>query len=192
MLFRRGAAVKLDDRHRMQTLRLAWKAMEFRTATPEEFEEAGRVTALAYREFVPSDSPKEWLDYLDRIADIQRRAGRTTIVVAVDGGAILGSATLEIDGRTEAEDARRLDPDEAHIRMLGVDPAARGRGAARGIMAECERLTLEAGRTRITLNTTDRMQAAQRMYASRGYQRLPDETLSDGFLLMAFEKRLDG
>ena len=56
MLFRRGAAVKLDDRHRMQTLRLAWKAMEFRTATPEEFEEAGRVTALAYREFVPCAS----------------------------------------------------------------------------------------------------------------------------------------
>src|SRR6266436_4106236 len=149
--------------------------VEFRVARPEEYEEAGRVTALAYREFVPPDAPQDWNDYLDRIADVAGRAERTKIVIAVEGATVVGSATLEIYGRTEADDDRVPDPDEAHIRMLGVDPAARGRGVAKGIMAECERLSLDAGRTRITLNTTSRMQAAQNMYEALGYERFPDQ-----------------
>src|SRR5437879_849920 len=123
--------------------------MEFRVARPEEHVEAGRVTALAYREFVPDEASKDWWDYLERIADVPARAARTVIVVGLDGSSVLGSATLELDGRTEADDEKPLDPDEAHIRMLGVDPEARGRGVAKGIMAECERIALEAGRTRI-------------------------------------------
>jgi ribosomal protein S18 acetylase RimI-like enzyme len=164
--------------------------MEFRLARPDEYAEAGRVTALAYREFVPEDAPNGWTDYLDRIADVPGRAPRTTIVVAVEDGTVLGSATLEIDGRTEEEDDRALDPDEAHIRMLGVDPAARGRGVAKGIMAECERIALDAGRTRMTLNTTSIMQAAQSMYESLGYRKLTDEMLPNGFVLMSYQKSL--
>ena len=166
--------------------------MEFRLARPEEYAEAGRVTALAYREFVPDDESREWLAYLDRIANVSDRAARTRIVVAVEDGRVLGSATLEVDGRTEEDDERPLEPDEAHIRMLGVDPNARGRGVAKGIMAGCEGLALEAGRTRMTLNTTNMMQAAQKMYESLGYQKLPDQTLPSGFVLMAYQKQLSG
>ena len=40
-------------------------AIEVRRALPQEYEEAGRVTALAYREFVrPEDAG--WNEYLDR------------------------------------------------------------------------------------------------------------------------------
>ncbi len=58
-------------------------------------------------------------------------------MVAVEDGHVLGSLTLEIDGRVrdDEEEQRPLDPGEAHIRMLGVDPAVRSRGVARALMA---------------------------------------------------------
>ena len=121
-------------------------------ATREEYAEAGRVTALAYREFATPGNP-DWEPYLARIADVSSRAARTTVLVAIEDGRILGSTTLELDARVELDPERNLDPDEAHIRMLGVDPAARGRGVARALMDESIARARRAGRARITLNT---------------------------------------
>lgn len=166
--------------------------MEVREARPEEYVGAGKVTADAYREFVRPEDPGDWHAYLERIADVAERAGRTTIVVAVEDGRVLGSSTLEIDGRTEPDEDDPVPADEAHIRMLGVDPSARGRGVAKAIMAECIRLAREAGKTRMTLNTTQRMRAARHMYESLGFERGPDEVFPDGFVLLSYAKRIDG
>jgi hypothetical protein len=68
-------------------------AIEVREATPDEYAEAGRVTAEAYREFVPNDDDGDWERYLARMADVAERAGRTRIMVAVDEGRIVGSRT---------------------------------------------------------------------------------------------------
>jgi ribosomal protein S18 acetylase RimI-like enzyme len=153
--------------------------VEIRQARPEEFEEAGRVTAEAYREFVLPGEHR-WEDYLAHIADVAERAPRTRILVAVEDGRILGSATLE------------LAPEEAHIRMLGVAPDARGRHVATALMAACEHDAREAGRTRVTLHTTLRMTVAQAMYASLGYRRLQDRVFPDGFVLLSYTKHLAG
>lgn len=162
--------------------------IEVREATPEEYAEAGRVTASAYREFVRN---ADWEEYLGRIADVADRAARTTILVAVEDGAILGSLTLELGTRVrDDEDQRPLDPDEAHVRMLGVDPAVRRRGVARLLMLAAEDATAAHGRRRITLNTTPRMRAAQEMYVSLGYRRLEDRVFPDGFVLLGYEKTL--
>jgi ribosomal protein S18 acetylase RimI-like enzyme len=74
--------------------------------------------------------------------------------------------------------------------MLGVDPSARRRGIARTLMAEAERLARDAGKGEITLNTTERMQAAQRMYEALGYERIEDTVFPDGFVLLGYRKRL--
>jgi ribosomal protein S18 acetylase RimI-like enzyme len=158
-----------------------------REATPDDHVGAGEATAEAYREFVVAGS--DWERYLERIRDLPGRAGRTVIVVAEDGGRLVGSATLELEGRTEA-DAEPLPPDVAHIRMLGVHPDARGRGVGRRLMEACEARALAAGRTVMTLNTTQRMEAAQRMYESMGYVRGADEVFPDGFVLLSYAKRL--
>jgi ribosomal protein S18 acetylase RimI-like enzyme len=161
-----------------------------RKAGPAEYAEAGRVTASAYRALLrPDDDLEDWESYLGRIADVADRARRTLILVAVIGEAIVGSATLELDGRTE-EDDDPLDPERAHIRMLGVDPAAQGRGAGRALMRACEERARAAGKARITLHTTERMQVAQRMYEALGYERSEDHVFPDGFRLLGFEKEL--
>jgi ribosomal protein S18 acetylase RimI-like enzyme len=147
-------------------------AIEVRRALPQEYEEAGRVTALAYREFVrPEDD--DWDRYLERIADVGGRAGRTVVLVAVEDGRILGSATLELEGRTEEREPP-VPPDEAHLRMLGVHPQARRRGVARMLMEASIDEARRAGKRRLTLNTTHRMRAAQAMYEGLGFDRMED------------------
>ena len=160
--------------------------VEIREARPEEYEETGAVTARAYQEFFSETEPHS---YLDEIADVAGRAPRTTILVAVDGDRIIGSATLELDGRTSGE-AGALAPDEAHIRMLGVHPDARGVGVGKLLMAECEARARKAGRTRMTLHTTTLMRAAREMYVSLGYERSEDHVFPDGFVLLGFTKQL--
>jgi ribosomal protein S18 acetylase RimI-like enzyme len=166
-------------------------ATEVREARPEEYVEAGRVTAEAYREFVrPGDD--DWERYLVRIADVRARAEQTTIMVAVEDDRVLGSLTLELDGRVRDGDQehRPLDPGEAHIRMLGVDPATRARGVARALMSASEARAREAGKTFMTLHTTQRMEAAQAMYERLGYERLDDRVYPDGFVLLGYRKQL--
>ena len=163
-------------------------AIEVRRALPQEYEEAGTVTALAYREFVrPGDD--DWNRYLDRIADVGDRAQRTVVLVAVENGRILGSATLELEGRTE-EDEPPLLPDEAHLRMLGVHPDARRRGVAGMLMDASMQEARHAGKRRLTLNTTRRMRAAQAMYEALGFERMEDRVFPDGFVLLGYQKRL--
>ena len=154
---------------------------------PEEHEEAGQVTALAYREFaVPGDVG--WDEYLERIADVARRAGRALVLGAFRDGRVLGTVTVELDGRIEGGHERDpLDPDEAHIRMLGVGPEARGEGIGRMLMEAAVVEARAAGKRRMTLGTTERMVAAQRLYESMGFARGPDQVFDDGFRLRNYE-----
>jgi ribosomal protein S18 acetylase RimI-like enzyme len=160
-----------------------------REAREDEHDEAGRVTAGAYAEFAPVGD-EDWHGYLARIADVSERAARTTIVVAVDGERIVGSATLELTARVEEPEDPPLRPHEAHIRMLGVDPSARGSGIGTLLMAACERLAIDEGKTLMTLHTTRRMRAAQRMYERLGYVRDEDRVFPDGFVLLSYHKDL--
>jgi ribosomal protein S18 acetylase RimI-like enzyme len=158
--------------------------IEVRPARPEEYEETGRVTALAYREFADGESRER---YLDLIADVGSRADIAVVLAAFDEGRILGSATLELDRRIEDDDPE-LPPDEAEIRMLGVDPDQRGRGVARALVDACFAWAAEAGKTRMRLHTTQRMKVAQAMYGSMGFERLSDRVFPDGFVLLTYEK----
>ena len=47
-----------------------------------------------------------------------------------------------------------------------------------------------AGETRLTLHTTQRMNAAQAMYEDLGFHRTEDRVFPDGFVLVGYEKRL--
>ena len=116
--------------------------MEVRRVRPDEYEDAGRVTALAYSEFGPKTSADPslrkrdddgWDEYFERLADVRSRAEMAIVLVAVEDGRVLGSATLELKQRVSLTHGP-LGPGQAHIRMLGVDPAARGPGGGRGLM----------------------------------------------------------
>lgn len=157
--------------------------MEIREATAEEHAEAGRVTAAAYEGLVRDPS------YLERIAAVADRAPRTVILVAVDDGTIVGSLTLELSRRVNPDDDP-LEAHRAHIRMLGVAPDHQGRGIGKALMHDAEARARAAGKTEMTLHTTEPMATARAMYVGLGYERSPDDVLPDGFVLMGYRKEL--
>ena len=158
-------------------------SMEIRTVRPEEYAEAGRVTALAYQEFVPPDPEPGWSDYLAMLADVDGRAGRTLVLVAVEDGRVVGTATVELE-RTIGDEGE-LQPGQANLRMLGVDPAARGKGVGRALVEASLESARTAGKKVMTLRTTTLMKVAQRMYEAMGFERDPgrDEAFPEVSLL---------
>ena len=164
--------------------------MEVRPPTSDEFTAAGRVTADAYREFAKPGAG-DWDEYLLELANVAGRVDRTDVFVAVEDGRILGCVTLELD-QALGDDDKVLPPGVSCIRMLGVDRAARGRGAGRALVQRCIDRSREAGKATVTLRTTRPMKAAQRLYASMGFQRDParDMVYESGFTLLAFRLEL--
>jgi GNAT superfamily N-acetyltransferase len=78
----------------------------------------------------------------------------------------------------------------ACLRMLGVDPSARGRGIGRALVEASIDLARAAGKTVMTLRTTDVMHAAHGLYRSMGFEPDPDRDVvfDDGFRLIAFRR----
>jgi GNAT superfamily N-acetyltransferase len=165
-------------------------SIEVRPVRPEEYDEAGRVTAQAYREFAAPGDPG-WNEYLERIADVARRSTRALVLGAFRNGRALGTVTVELERRIEGgHDRDPLAPDEAHIRMLGVDPEARGEGVGRLLMEGAVDEARRAGKRRMTLGTTERMVAARGLYEAMGFVRGPDQVFDDGFRLRTYELSL--
>jgi len=161
-------------------------AVEIRPLLLPEHAEAGRVTALAYGELGNGLSTSA--DYLDRIADVGTRARYAMVLGAFDKERLLGTVTLELTDRIPGGHPRGpLDPDQAHVRMLGVHPEARRRGIARALMEACLKEARRAGKRRMSLETTPAMTAAQRLYESMGFRRGPDQVYDDGFRLLSYE-----
>ncbi len=142
--------------------------IEIRPVRASEYAAAGAATAGAYHEYRRPDA-RGWDAYLERMADVASRADRTTVLVALDGGVIAGSATLELDARVRPGPSEPLAPDEAHLRMVGVSPEHRGKGIGRRLVIACIDLARERGRRVMTLDTNVAMVAAQLLYRSLGF-----------------------
>ncbi len=82
--------------------------------------------------------------------------------------------------------------DEAEIRALAVDPRAQGRGVGRALLRAAAERATAAGICRLVLCTQTTMLAAQRLYISEGYRRLPERDWSPvpGFTLLSYGRDL--
>ena len=94
--------------------------------------------------------------------DMQREA----CWIAERGGANIGSVFL-----VQARDAATDRPIEgvAQLRMLLVEPAARGLGLGRRLVEECEHFARRAGYRRLVLWTNANLLAARGIYRAAGY-----------------------
>lgn len=111
------------------------------------------------------------------------------MIAAVEEGRILGTATLEME-QTLVDDDVELPPDTASLRMLGVDPAARGRGVGRALVEACLERARAAGKRVMVLRTTERMEVAAALYRSLGFERDPERDLEGDLRLVAYRLAL--
>ena len=130
-------------------------------------------------------------DYLSRVADVATRSEHALVLGAFRDGRVIGSVTVEVTDRIPGGHPRPpLEPDQAHVRMLGVLPDARGQGVGRALMDAAVEEARRAGKRRITLETAVAMRAAQGLYGSMGFRRGPDRVYEDGFRLRTYELTL--
>jgi ribosomal protein S18 acetylase RimI-like enzyme len=139
--------------------------MEIRDALPSEHAALGELCVRAYRA-LGSVSDR----YAAALRDVAGRARSARVLVAADGGALLGCVTLILaDGPLREISS----PHEGEFRMLAVDPAAQGRGVGEALVRACVDEVRHAGRTRVVISSAGDMLAAHRLYERLGFTRAP-------------------
>jgi GNAT superfamily N-acetyltransferase len=99
-------------------------------------------------------------------------AAREACWIAERAGQPLGCVFL-VQARDEATQA--IEPGTAQLRLLLVEPAARGLGVGVALVNECERFARQAGYRRIRLWTQSMLLAARSIYQRAGYKLIATE-----------------
>jgi DNA-binding MarR family transcriptional regulator/GNAT superfamily N-acetyltransferase len=92
--------------------------------------------------------------------------------IADRAGQPLGSIFLV---QARDEHTNEPEPGTAQLRLLLVEPSARGLGIGARLVAECTRFARQAGYRRIRLWTQSNLTSARAIYAKEGYKRVATE-----------------
>lgn len=95
------------------------------------------------------------------------KPGREACWIAEKGGRRVGSVMLV-----------EKSPQVAQLRLLLVEPAARGLGLGSALVAECERFARAAGYEKIFLWTQSILTSARKIYQAAGYRLVEESTHS--------------
>ena len=145
----------------------------------------GAVTVAAYSDFtLGPDDP-----YVGRLRDAAARHRDAELWLAELDGEVVGTVTITPEGSPWREIGR---PGEGEFRMLAVAPAVRGRGVGEALMGLVVDRFRELGADAIVLSSLADMTAAHRMYARRGFERVPERDWSPtpGVELLAYRMEL--
>jgi GNAT superfamily N-acetyltransferase len=151
--------------------------MEIRIARPDEYDEVGELTHSAY---LPLFDRPELGRYGVELRDTAARAERGHIVVAELDGRLVGALTYLDDYNVELDHVDLTLENSSGFRVLAVDPTVQGKGVGKELVQWCIDRSNADGRAALVLNTTDYMQAAQRLYVRLGFEPFPEMEYSVG------------
>jgi GNAT superfamily N-acetyltransferase len=135
-----------------------------------ELDAAGELVAQAY---LTEPGIEAHPRYLAEIRDARGRAADTEVLVAVDAdGALLGCVSYVPGPASRFAEVERAG--EAGFRMLGVLPAARGRGVGRALVEACAERARAADRRALAISTDPGWTSACRLYERLGFARTPE------------------
>ena len=181
--------------------------VQIREARADEFDELGDVRLAAYRAdgFLSAESA---------YAPMLRALGADGlghVLVAVDGQPSGSSGPVGSDPPPPGSAPERIlgtvmlqswphsgesvaGPEEAEIRALAVVPGARGMGLGRALLTAAITKAAAIGVSRLVLLTQPEMMAAQHLYETAGFARVPERDWSPepGVTLLAYALNMAG
>lgn len=117
------------------------------------------------------EDPADPASYAGELRDVLGRAADSVVLVALEERRAVGTMTLAFHGSPVAETAWE---GEAELRMLAVDPRARGRGIAYALLDASIEEARAGGARGLVLVSVEPLEAVERRYASRGFVRVPE------------------
>jgi ribosomal protein S18 acetylase RimI-like enzyme len=158
--------------------------VSIRTAQPSDCEAAREVLRAAYSQYEVMFPAENWRPYLADILDIEGRSEVSELLVAERSGGIIGCVSLYRPGAQMSypsdDYSEHWPQDWAAVRLLAVDPAARGEGIGRALTEVCIERSSATGAPAIGLHTTKEMAVAQAMYERMGFERAPEYDFRPG------------
>lgn len=167
-----------------------------RPALLSEVEQAREILRRAYVEYESEFPEANWGPYLEDILDIEGRAAASELMIAEHDARLLGCVSYFPPG---AKTSYPSDSFSEHwpaewsaLRLLAVDPSARGAGVGRGLTNFCIERSRELGAPALGLHTTAPMGVARAMYERMGFERVPryDFRPGPGILVEAYRLSL--
>jgi ribosomal protein S18 acetylase RimI-like enzyme len=165
-----------------------------RDAEAADHARAAELLSLAYSEYLRfGDEEPGWIDYVAKeVPDISSRSSDTLIVTEGATGEMLACVTY-VAPNTSPVSKQGLPLDWAVIRLLAVDPNARGLGLGRRLAQECINRARADGASVVGLHTVVEMAIAQGLYERLGFVRDPryDQWPGGNVKILAYRLDLD-
>lgn len=148
--------------------------LKIRDARDTDREAIQAVTLAAYAQYA-AEMGDLWKFYRENILATLADFKPAEQIVAETEAGLLGTVLLFPAGTEfQSPDGTTVTLVSPEIRLLAVDPAARGHGIGQVLIQECLRRARQAGVAAITLHTSDMMNIAQSMYLRMGFARAPE------------------
>ena len=160
-------------------------AIELRAFRPADAAQVDAVALAAFGQY--REAYDNWPAMAAGISGMSALAASGDITVAERAGRIVGAVVYVPAGRPKAS---FFDVSWPVLRMLVVDPAARGGGIGRALTLACLERARRDGAETIALHTSPIMQVALAMYLRLGFERLRDAPPIHGVPYGVYVKRL--
>lgn len=132
---------------------------------PARFPDQLDVVRAIFREYADSlGVDLSFQNFESELAELPGKfaAPRGRVLLALNNGNVVGCVAM-----------RPLDELTCEMKRLYIRPSGRGQQIGRQLATRICQIAREAGYTRIRLDTLPDMQAAQRLYASLGFEPIP-------------------
>ena len=159
--------------------------MRLRKFRPADAPQVNRLALAAFEQFKAHYS--DWPAMAASLGRMATLAENGEIILAERDDKIIGAVASVAPGRPKPS---CFDVGWPIIRMLVVDPDARGLGAGRALTQECISRARRDGSPVIALHTSPFMTVAVSMYVRMGFERVRDGPVIFGATSSVYLKRL--